>query len=61
MEAIALKILQGIAIRLLSERLFAGLIVMGMRYVSGKTSNTLDDKLTKDVAEALGRDDLVKD
>lgn len=61
MEAIALKILQGIAIRLLSERLFAGLIVMGMKYVSSKTSNTLDDKLTKDVAEALGRDDLVKD
>lgn len=61
MEAIALKILQGIAIRLLSERLFAGLIVMGMQYVSRKTDNTLDDKLTKDVADALGRGDLLKD
>lgn len=59
MEAIFLKIAQGIAIRLLSERLFAGLLVMGMQYVSRKTENTIDDKLTADVADALGRSDLL--
>jgi len=61
MEAIALKILQGIAIRLLSERLFSGLLVIGMQAVSRKTTNRLDDKLTVDVATALGRADLLKD
>lgn len=59
MEAILLKIAQGIAIRLLSERLFAGLLVMGLQAVSRRTENTIDDKLTADVAHALGRDDLI--
>lgn len=61
MESILLKIAQGLAIRLLSERLFAGLIVMGMKAVTSRTENTVDDKLTAEVAEALGRADLLKD
>lgn len=59
MEAVLLKIVQGIAIRLLSERLFAGLLVVGMNAVSRRTRNTVDDKLTREVAEALGRADLI--
>lgn len=59
MEAIFFKIVQGIAIRLLSERLFAGLLVMGMDAISKRTTNTVDDKLTRDVADALGRSDLL--
>lgn len=59
MEKVVLSIAQGLVMRLLSERLFAGLIVMGMQAVSRRTSNTIDDKLTRDVADALGRVDLL--
>lgn len=59
MEALFLKIAQGIALRLLSEKLFAGLLVMGMQAISRRTSTNLDDKLTRDVADALGRGDLL--
>lgn len=61
MEALLLKMLQAAVVRLVSERLFFGLIVSGMQYVSKKTENRLDDRLTKDVADALGRADLLQD
>lgn len=59
MEQLAIKILQGLAIRLLSERLFAGLIVNGLQAVSKRTSNEVDDRIVVDVAVALGRDDMI--
>lgn len=61
MEAIVWKIIQGIAVRLLSERLFSAGLVIGMRAISRRTSTDLDDKLTREVASALGREDLIKD
>lgn len=61
MEALAWKIIQGIVVRLLSERLFSAGLVIGLRAISRRTSTDLDDALTREVATALGRADLLQD
>lgn len=61
MEAIIWKIVQGIAVRLLSERLFSAGLVIGLRAISRRTGTDLDDRLTREVAHALGRSDLLQD
>lgn len=61
MEQLALRALQGAAIRLLSQRLFAGLIVQGLKAAAKRTHTAVDDQIVVDVAVALGREDLIAD
>lgn len=58
MEAMFIKILSGIALRLLSEKLIIGLAMHGISAIVKKTENTVDDDVFCEVAEALGRPDI---
>lgn len=58
MEAMFIKILSGIALRLLSEKLIIGLAMHGISAIVKKTGNTVDDDVFCEVAEALGRPDI---
>lgn len=58
-QIIVWKIIQGIMVKLLSEQLFSAGLVIGMQAISKRTGTDLDDKLTREVAKALGRADLL--
>jgi hypothetical protein len=54
MSQIAIKLAWGLLSRLLTEAFIAKTIVYILSSVSQNTSNQLDDKIVKAVAEALG-------
>ena len=58
MQEIALKILVGLALKLFTEKFVARTVVRMARSLSAKTTNTLDDGLVNDLADALGQTDL---
>ncbi len=58
MESMLIKILSGIALRLLSEKLIIGLAMHGLSAIVKKTKNGVDDDIFCEVAEALGRPDI---
>lgn len=57
---IALKILIGLGVKILTERFVGRAIVHSLRALSNKTSNSIDDSMVDDLADALGQPDLKK-
>lgn len=53
MGSILAKLVMGVGMKLLTETVFARLVVYSLQEVSKKTDNTLDDKIVKTVADAL--------
>lgn len=51
------KIMVGVTVKLLTANFFEKLILMGLKSLSAKTTNTLDDEIVATVAEALGKQD----
>ncbi len=56
MSDLAIKILIGLAGKLLTESFLSRVLVHGAQQLSKSTANTLDDKLVADFATALGVD-----
>ncbi len=56
MSDLAIKILIGLATKLLTESFLSRILVHGAQQLSKSTENTLDDKLVADLAMALGVD-----
>lgn len=57
MSGIAIKILVGLGMKLLTETFVARVLVHTARQVAKSTVNTLDDKLVDDLAAGLGVSD----
>ncbi len=57
MTDIAVKILVGLGMKLLTETFVARVLVHASRQIAKSTSNTLDDKLVDDLAAGLGVSD----
>jgi hypothetical protein len=57
MSGIAIKILVGLGMKLLTETFVARVLVHTARQVAKSTANTLDDKLVDDLAAGLGVSD----
>lgn len=54
--ALSVKILGGMAVKLLTERFLSRLIVLGLRECAKRTANTWDDELAKVVQEEVAPD-----
>lgn len=57
MTGIAIKILVGLGMKLLTETFVSRVLVHTARQVAKSTTNTLDDKLVDDLAAGLGVSD----
>lgn len=57
MTGIAIKILVGLGMKLLTETFVSRVLVHAARQVAKSTTNTLDDKLVDDLAAGLGVSD----
>jgi len=53
MSDVILKIVVALSMKLLTEKFLAGLIVHSLEALVEKTSNSLDDKIIRDLKEAL--------
>lgn len=53
MGSILAKLLVGIGWKLVTEKVFSNMIVYGGQYLAESTSNKLDDKMVKTIADAL--------
>jgi hypothetical protein len=58
MEQIIVKILTGIATKLLTEKILISLALNGIAAIVSKTDTKRDDLILADFAETLGRDDI---
>lgn len=54
MSGLAIKILWGIAGKLVTETFASRFLVHGLRQIAKSTSNDLDDKWVNDLSDALG-------
>lgn len=58
MEALLIKVLNRLALMLLTENVIIGLALHGLAAIAKKTENKTDDKMLAEIAEALGRFDI---
>lgn len=59
MPAILVKILVTLGTQLLTEAFLSRAVVLLLRYLAQKTTNTLDDSMVDELAKALNCADLV--
>lgn len=52
--------IQAIAVKLLSQRFFEAMLVVGLRKLSYLDKSPIKAEVVNEVAKALGREDLVK-
>lgn len=60
METFLVKVIQSIAFKLLTEKFFSAMLIIGLKKLAEKTDTAADDKMVRELAEALGRSDLVE-